>query len=105
MPKRKSTFSPGSRDKNEPGITEIIRAYHVPYGLLPEGFGADILLFTSPMTLIEVKNPSYKWTLTDKEKERQAYCAENNIPYFVVQTQEEIAEIVHKWVNRPRSKK
>lgn len=105
MPKRKSTFSPGSRDKNEPEITEIIRAYHVPYGLLPEGFGADILLFTSPMTLIEVKNPSYKWSLTDKEKERQAYCIEHNIPYHIVETQEEIAEILHEWVNRPRSRK
>lgn len=100
MPKRKSTFSPGSRDKNEPEITKIIRTYKVDYVLLTEGAGADILLMTSPMTLIEVKNPSYKWELTPKEKERQAYCNDLKIPYHIVETAEEMAEIINSWVEK-----
>jgi len=90
MPNR---FARGNRDANEPLITEVIRRYNIRYGLLPEKFGADILLYVSPMALVEVKNPAYKWKLTQGEQETQEYCQMMGIPYHVVETPEEMIAI------------
>lgn len=98
MPPR---FARGNRDKNEPLITEVLRRMNVMYVLLPEGAGADLLLYLSPLTLVEVKNPNVPKSdrrLTEKELEVQAYCREWNIPYHVVETPEQMAEIVNKWI-------
>lgn len=93
----------GSRDRNEKFITEYLRRANVKYELLPEGFGADILLFMSPMMLVEVKNPEvpeYDRGLTPKEKEVMEFCKEMRIPYHVVETPEEMADIVNEWIER-----
>ena len=96
MPNR---FARGHRDRNEPQITEYLRRANVVYCLLPEGAGADILLYTSPMMLVEVKNPNVPKTdqeLTDKEKEIKAHCDKTGIPYHVVFSPEEISVIINK---------
>lgn len=96
-----SRHSPGSRDKNEKPITEYLRRANVLYFLLPEGAGADILLYTSPMMLIEIKNPDTRkdaQKLTEKEKEIQAHCKEIGIPYHVIFTPEEMAVVINQYI-------
>lgn len=94
-------FKRGNRDANEKPITEYLRRANVKHELLPEGFGADILLFTSPMRLVEVKNPNVPKAdrkLTDKEAEVKLYCEEIGIPYDVVETPEEMASIINNYI-------
>lgn len=100
MPNR---FARGHRDRNEPQITEVLRRCNVRYALLPEGCGADILLYLGPLELVEVKNPSVPKAdreLTETEKETQAYCKENQIPYHVVLTPEEMADVINQWIEK-----
>jgi hypothetical protein len=100
MPNR---FARGHRDSNEPQITEYLRRANVMYCLLPEGAGADILLYISPMAFVEVKNPSVskdKQELTDTEKEVQRHCAETGIPYHVIKSPEEMANIINQYIER-----
>lgn len=91
----------GNRDDNEKQITEYLRRANVKYELMPEGVGADILLFLSPMRLVEVKNPNVPKSsrqLTQTEKEVMEYCQMMGIPYDVVETPEEMAEIINRWI-------
>lgn len=100
MPPR---FARGNRDKNEPLITEVLRRMNVEYVLLPEGAGADILLYLSPLALVEVKNPNVPKSdqkLTKRELEVQAFCSVMKIPYHVVLMPEEMAQIVKDWIER-----
>ena len=100
MPPR---FARGHRDANEPQITEYLRRANVMYFLLAEGAGADILLYTSPMMLIEVKNPAVRKAdqeLTAREKEVKGHCDEFEIPYHVVFSPEEMAEIINEYIKR-----
>lgn len=98
MPPRHSR---GNRDLNEKFITEYLRRANVRYTLLSEGAGADILIFLKPLILVEVKNPKQAPSaqlLTDAEKETKEYCDIMGIPYHIVKTPEEMAEIVNKWI-------
>jgi hypothetical protein len=93
----KPRFSRGNRDANESLITEILKLYGVRYELLPEGFGADILIERAPMFFVEVKNPAQKPSarmLTDKEKELQTYCHEQGIDYFVVERSDQMVDVL-----------
>ena len=93
--------SAGSRDKNEPLITEVLRRMNVEYFLMPEGAGFDILLFLAPMVCIEVKNPEQPPSarvLTPTEKARKEWCDELRIPYYVIETPEKMALIVGMWI-------
>lgn len=91
----------GNRDKNEPLITEVLRRYNVDYCLLPEGAGADILVYLSPLMLIEVKNPDVPESdrkLTAREMEIKDLCDQFANPYHVVETPEEMAKIIGNWI-------
>lgn len=91
----------GNRDRNEKLITGYLRRANVRHQLLPPGFGADILLFIRPMYLIEVKNPDVPKSergLTETELEVKLFCDEMKIPYHVVETPEEMAAIINKWI-------
>lgn len=91
----------GNRDRNEKLITEYLRRANVRHQLLPPGFGADILIFICPMHLIEVKNPDVPKSergLTETELEVKLFCDEMHIPYHVVETPEEMAAIINKWI-------
>jgi len=94
MPNRHSS---GSRDKNEKFITPIIKMYNIEYSLMPEGVGFDILVYLSPMICVEVKNPDQpqnKRALTPTERARKETCDLLGIPYFVVETPEEMSIII-----------
>lgn len=98
MPPRHSR---GHRDNNESEITDFLRRANIRYFLLPEGAGADILIYLRPMMLIEVKNPKRSpsaQALTETEKETQSFCLAMGIPYRVVKTPEEMASITNKWI-------
>lgn len=98
MPPR---FARGNRDANEPQITEYLRRANVKYCLLPEGAGADLLLYTSPMVLVEIKNPKHapsKKRLSDLEKETMLHCQAQNIPYYVVETPEDLATFINHFI-------
>ena len=89
--------SPGHRDDNEPFITAILKLYHVPYLLLVEGQGADILVMLSPMFFVEVKNPDQppsKRKLTDTEQAHKEICDQWGIGYHVVVHSDQMVEIL-----------
>jgi Uma2 family endonuclease len=90
-------FDKGHRDANEPLITEILNRFHVPYRKGSDADGYDLLVMTSPMMLIEVKNPENKQaSITDTENETQEYCINNGIAYYIVYTPERMAEILER---------
>jgi|SRR5262245_38569371 len=93
--------SPGHRDANEKQFTEYLRRANVKYFLLPEGAGADILIYLQPMALFEIKNPAQPpsaRTLTDTEKDTQEHCNERGIPYYVFETVEQMAAVLNHYV-------
>lgn len=93
----------GNRDDNEKFITEVLRRMNVEYCLLPEGAGADILVYLSPLMLIEVKNPDVPNSdrkLTQRELEIQDLCDQFDNPYHVVETPEEMAKIIGDWIEK-----
>lgn len=90
-------FDKGHRDDNESLITEVLRRYGVPYRKGSDTDGYDLLVMTSPMRLVEIKNPSQppsKRGLTDVELVTKEWCDLNNIPYDVVETPEEMVKIL-----------
>lgn len=89
-----SKFSKDSRDKNEPLIVEVVKNFHVEFGYGGLGDGYDLVLYTSPMILIEVKNPDRKWKLTPSEIHRRDYCKERGIPYHIVEYSDRMADIL-----------
>jgi hypothetical protein len=96
-------FSKGSRDTNEPAITEVLRRRHVPYAQLHEGDGADLLIMIAPMELWEVKNGSRspsKRRLTEAERKAQEYCEDVGIPYVVIETPEDASERLDRYFAR-----
>jgi hypothetical protein len=98
MPNRHSR---GHRDDNEKYITPIIKQYGVDYHLMPEGIGFDILVFLQPMKCVEVKNPDQPPShrkLTPCELERKATCDMLRIEYVVIETPEEMAECMVRWL-------
>jgi hypothetical protein len=93
--------SAGSRDKNEKYITPIITQYGVDYWLMPEGIGFDILIFLQPMKCVEVKNPDQPPSaryLTQKEKARRELCDLLGIEYVIIETPEEMAAYMARWL-------
>jgi len=98
MPNR---HSPGHRDANESQIIDVLDNYHIDYIKLHEGAGADLLVLLNPMELWEVKNneqPPSKRVLTPLETYRQAYCGMKHIPYRVIETAEQAAEVLGNYL-------
>jgi hypothetical protein len=96
MSRTNKFFNVGKRDKNESMITEVLDYANLRYKLLPPGFGADILILDW-MSFIEVKNPEQipsKRKLTQDELELQKFCEENGTAFDVVETPEEMADII-----------
>lgn len=92
--------SAGSRDHNEPEILAVIRQYGIDYLLMPEGMGFDVLLFLSPLHCVEIKNPERPPSarkLTPVEQARKDVCDGLGIPYRVIETPEEMAELIRHW--------
>ena len=92
---KSSHFQTGKRDANEKYIIALLNARNIKYTQLKPGDGSDLLIWISPMEHWEIKDPTQppsKRTLTDDEKEAQAYCENTGIPYFVIMTVEEAAE-------------
>lgn len=92
--RRTAIFRNGDRDANEPMITTVLSRLNIPFVVQPPQAGFDLLVLTSPPELWEVKNPSYKWTLTRSEHERQKYCRANGITYRVIETIEQAADAI-----------
>lgn len=85
-------FNKGSRDRNEPSITELLRLRQVKYTYLHEGDGADLLIWVTPMEVWEVKDPAQpksKRELTPVERDAQEYCATVGIPFVVMESVEQ----------------
>ncbi len=92
-----------NRDDNEPLITYVLKMYGLHFELLPPGVGADILLIEPPMGFLEIKNPVQppsKRNLSGRELELQAHCQRHGIPYFVVETPEQMSTIAANFWKR-----
>ena len=97
---KRSLYNTGNRDDNEPEITAILDRYHIPYRQGKPGDGYDlIILAPGGVRLWEVKNPEQppsKRKLTDIEISTRDWCKIAGIPYEVLETAEEAAEICRK---------
>lgn len=96
---KRSLYQKGKRDANEPEILEFLRARNVRYTQLAPGDGADLIVWISPMVLIEIKNPEQppsKRRMTNDEYAACDYCTHNHIPYFVIETMDEISVILDR---------
>ena len=98
MPSRHSS---GHRDQNEKYFTEYLRRANVKYFLLPEGAGADILIYLPGMPLFEIKNPDMRISdrsLTEIEKEVMLHCDEQGIPYYVFEEVESMVAVINGYI-------
>lgn len=93
---RKKIFASANRDENESKITTLLIHLQIPYCLMPATAGFDILVMTAPMEAWEVKNSSYKWTLTKAEQERKEYCKRHGIPYRIIETVEQAVDALNE---------
>jgi len=84
---------------NEPLITAVLSRAGIGYILLREGDGADILVKDFPMFFVEVKNPSQRPSdrkLTSDELTLQAECKAGGIDFYVIETPEEMADVINE---------
>lgn len=98
-----SRHSPGHRDTNEPLITEILKLYHVPYLLLSEGQGADLLVLLAPAFFVECKNPDQppsKRKLTPTEKAHKEICDGQGIGYYIVLYSDQMVDILRERLDK-----
>lgn len=102
---KRSLFANGTRDGNESRIIEIIERFRVPYCKMPPSAGFDLLVCVSPMECWEVKNPSYKWSLTKAEKQHMDYCKRNDITYRVVEYIDQAADALSAALEHHRERK
>ena len=84
------------RDANEPEIVREFErlGYHVIR--MPRTAGFDLLVIGSGQTLIvEVKNPEYSCTLTEKEIEIQQTCNRYGVNYHVISDIRQVGDIIN----------
>lgn len=53
-----------------------------------------IFLFRGVVYIVEYKNPSRRWTLTETEEKRQLQCLKTASPYNVIETKVQIAAML-----------
>ncbi len=91
-------YSTGRRDKNEPEICIAILSNGGFYRKMPEAAGFDLLV-VFPKTgvhIVEVKNPSYKWRLTDAEQDLKEDVEDYGGKYHVVETVKDILKLTRR---------
>ena len=96
MPNRHAV---GHRDTNEKFITPVLTAAGKNYIQLHEGDGADLLVIDAPMYFVEIKNPEVKPSdrkLTPSELVLQSLCNAKGIGYYVIETPEQMADILNE---------
>jgi len=73
------------RDENEPAIVAALRKRGDTVIRLGRGVGADLLVINSRGPhVIEVKDPTKKWSFTDSEKRLRAARAKHGVQYHVL---------------------
>ena len=97
---RKKIFRTSNRDRNEHTITEILIRFQVPYVLMPASAGFDILVMVNPPEFWEIKNPEYKWSLTEAEQKLKSYCKRNGITYRVIEYIEQAVQALNSGAER-----
>ena len=85
-----------NRDRNERLFTNLLSRCGIDYSYGKPGDGYDLLVQVQPMELWEVKDPSRKWTLTQAEQKRRAYCKRMGIPYRVIEHVDQAAEAIKR---------
>ena len=89
------SYSKGKRDTNENDICVAILEHGGFYKKMPEVCGFDLLV-VFPKTgvhIVEVKNPSYKWQLTDAEQDMKEDVEHYGGAYHVVETVEDCIKL------------
>ncbi len=100
---KRSIYNSGNRDDNEPAILDLLNKRNIKWTQLRPGDGADLIVWIDPMIAVEVKNPDQpksKRALTESEQDTQAYCQNTHIPYYVIETPEDMNEILNIYFAR-----
>ena len=101
----KNLYNSGNRDRNEGEIISLLKARNIKYTQLHPGNGADLLVWMRPLFLVEVKNPEQplsKRQLTSDEEEAMGYCETVGIPYYVIETVDEMNDLIGQYISRMR---
>ncbi len=77
------SYTRNKRDTNEPELIELLCAIGADVHPLPAGAGRDLdVFFRRQLWVVEIKS-SKNEPLTPKEKEFQAMCERNEVPYVI----------------------
>ena len=99
----KNLYNKGKRDQNEGEILRLLKSYNIKATQLPPGAGADLLIWMRPLFLVEVKNPAQplcKRQLTSEEEEAMTLSEQIGIPYYVIETVDEMNELIGNYIRR-----
>lgn len=90
------TYRQNNRDKNEAALIELWRACGCFVSQMDRMKGYDLVI-VCPRTgvhIVEIKNPAYKWTLTDDEKKIKAEVEAAGGRYNIIETDEQARRLV-----------
>jgi len=92
------TYRKNDRDTNEKAIIRALRAAGCIVRQMDRHAGFDLLV-VSPFTgihIVEIKNPAYKWHLTENEEDFQGLVESVDQTYWVIQTVDEALKMIDR---------
>ena len=93
--KRHASRLKNNRDKNEKALVELWAASGCVWIQQMAGQGCDgILIAPNGVHIVEIKNPEYKWDLTDTEKETKKMVEFVGQKYNIIENDEQALELV-----------
>lgn len=83
------------RDKNEMQLIKYMRGIGAIVIQANKSMGFDLLvLFRGKSFIVEVKNPSENWKLTDNEKNLMSLCNITNNDYWILENEKDCNEML-----------
>jgi hypothetical protein len=87
------------RDRNEPAIISLLHRLGAQVIQLEPGQGADLIVIAeNGIHICEVKNPAYKWELTQDESLMKMRVERVGQQYHILQTVEDAARLLGREV-------
>ncbi len=92
------TYRKNDRDANERDIIRALRAVGCIVRQMDRHAGFDLLV-VSPFTgihIVEVKNPAYKWHLTENEQDFQGLVESAGETYWIIDSVEAAMKMIDR---------
>ena len=86
-------YQTDKRDANEKDICDCIVALGGSYTKMHANGGFDLVVVLNGVHIVEVKNPEYKWKLTEDELKKKEQVESTGGIYNIVQTDDDILKL------------